>query len=151
MSQHNNPKLIIETAKVVGFDRGHALVECVSKSACGSCGSAEHCGNSAIAKAFPTRTHQLSVAITEEVKVGDSIELGLNAKNMLNSALLVYLLPLLLLIVGAGIGKTMQLSEGIIIMTSLFGLAIGFMMVKLSTRHFVTQAKYKPKMLRRTQ
>ncbi|MGY5452636.1 SoxR reducing system RseC family protein [Agarivorans sp. MS3-6] len=151
MSQHNNPKLIIETAKVVGFHQGQALVECVSKSACGSCGSAEHCGNSAIAKAFPTRTHQLSVEITEEVKVGDSIELGLNSKNMLNSALLVYLLPLLLLMAGAGMGKATQVSEGVVIITSLCGLLIGFVMVKLYTKRFMGHASYKPKMIRRSQ
>ncbi|WP_411991866.1 SoxR reducing system RseC family protein [Agarivorans sp. DSG3-1] len=153
MSQLNNGSLIIETAKVVEVDDGYATVECVSKSACGSCGSAEHCGNSAIAKAFPTRTHQLKVKLTDSVEVGDQIELGLVAKNMLQSALLVYLLPLIMLIAGAGIGKwlSQQIMAGdwLIALSAFSGLLLGFLSVRLLARYFIHHSRYRPRMLSR--
>ena len=129
---------------------GYAKVECVSKSACGSCASADNCGNSAIAKAFPTRVHQFQVKLTEDVEVGDQVELALNAKNMLQSAVFVYLVPIAMLIIGAALGKliTMQgvAGEWIIAVSTLMGLALGFLLVRSFTRFFARQARYRPKM-----
>ncbi|WP_406610857.1 SoxR reducing system RseC family protein [Agarivorans sp. JK6] len=150
MSRPSNSALIIETAKVVEVSDGYAKVECVSKSACGSCASADNCGNSAIAKAFPTRIHQLRVKLTETVEVGDQIELALNAKNMLQSALLVYLVPIAMLIIGAALGKfiTMQgfAGEWAIAICTLLGLALGFLLVRGFTRYFARQPRYRPQM-----
>lgn len=150
MSRHSNPALIIETAKVVEVGDGYAKVECVSKSACGSCASADNCGNSAIAKAFPTRVHQLQVKLTEAVEVGDQIELALNAKNMLQSAVLVYLVPIAMLMIGAALGKFITMrgiaGEWVIALSTLLGLALGFLLVRGLTRYFARQPRYRPKM-----
>ncbi|WP_432463572.1 SoxR reducing system RseC family protein [Agarivorans sp. QJM3NY_33] len=153
MNLPNNSNLIIETAKVVALEQGYAVVECVSKSACGSCGSAEHCGNSSIAKAFPHRVHRLSVKLTEEVQVGEQIDLGLNAKNMLTSALLIYLVPLLCLIVGAGLGQFLfaqqSSNEWGVVLMALLSLGLGFVSVRLFAKRVSRQLQYRPKMLRR--
>jgi len=152
LSQFNKPSLIIETAKVIAVDQGMATVECVSKSACGSCGSAEHCGNSSLAKAFPKRTHQLQVELTERVEPGEQIELALNAKNMLHSALVIYLMPLLLLIAGAGIGKAMfdsNLQELASILLGGVGLACGFILVKLYSKRHGQSQRFRPRMIGR--
>ncbi|WP_220718535.1 SoxR reducing system RseC family protein [Agarivorans litoreus] len=129
----------------------YAMVECVSKSACGSCASADNCGNSAIAKAFPTRVHQLQVKLTEAVEVGDNVELALNAKNMLQSAVIVYLLPLGMLIIGAALGKVVTAQgiagEWVIALSTLTGLALGFLTVRRFTGYFSRHARYRPKML----
>ncbi len=152
MSQFNKSSLIIETAKVIAVEQGKATVECVSKSACGSCGSAEHCGNSSLAKAFPRRTHHIQVELTENVKPGEQIELALNAKNIIHSALIIYLMPLLLLISGAGIGRAIfkpsQQELGSMLLGGL-GLACGFVLVKLYSKRYGQQQRFRPQMLGR--
>lgn len=152
MSQFNKPALIIETAKVIAVEQGKATVECVSKSACASCGSAEHCGNSSLAKAFPRRTHHLQVELTESVEPGEQIELALNAKNVLHSALIIYLMPLLLLIGGAGLGKALfnpSQQELASVLLGGLGLALGFMLVRLYAKRHGQSQRFRPRMLGR--
>ena len=86
--------MIIETAVVKSISGNLVTVECQSHSACNHCHASDSCGTGTVAKAFPQRSHRLVVNKTAAVNIGDTIEIGLREKNIVTSAMLVYLLPL---------------------------------------------------------
>ncbi|MCE9685325.1 SoxR reducing system RseC family protein [Shewanella sp. AS16] len=97
-----------EMARVVSYDAsGWATVEVEIKSGCNHCASSESCGTSAVAKAFSPKTQQFSIPCDQACRPGELLKLGLPESVILKAAALVYLLPLLGLFVGAGMGLLM--------------------------------------------
>ncbi|WP_026958630.1 SoxR reducing system RseC family protein [Aliagarivorans taiwanensis] len=136
--KQDQSELLIETAKVVEVTEHGAVVECISRSACSACSKAEDCGNSSLAKAFPSRVHRFEVATPLKVAPGEQVELGLPAKQLVRHALLVYLLPLVCLVLGSAggalLGAANGSSEGLSIAGAGIGLALGFVLSRRLSR-----------------
>jgi sigma-E factor negative regulatory protein RseC len=144
--------MIIETAVVKSITGDQVTVQCESHSACNHCHASENCGTGTVAKAFPQRSHRFIVTKTAAVMVGDKIEVGLREKNIITSAMLVYLLPLAAILIGTGLGHYLSLAlqldgEWLTILTAFVGGYIGFNCTRKLSVKFEQRFDFKPKML----
>ncbi|WP_459782748.1 SoxR reducing system RseC family protein, partial [Photobacterium sp. R1] len=65
-------------------------------------------GTGVVSKVLPGRQHQLTLStshITESIHIGQLVEIGLSERSVLQSALLVYVLPLLCMLLGTLLGQ----------------------------------------------
>ena len=128
--------MINETGKIISIEKLHgetiAVVECISKSACSGCHNQSSCGVGTVAKTFSDKTHQFEVPYKEGMEVDKLIELQINNRDLIKSASVAYLIPLLFFIGGALLAKQFDsLSEGGIIAIAVSCAAIGFIFTRL--------------------
>ncbi|MEI6898194.1 MAG: SoxR reducing system RseC family protein [Psychromonas sp.] len=128
--------MITETGKIIAIKEVQgvmiAQVECISKSACSSCNSHTSCGVGAVSEAFNNKAHRFDLPYKEGMEVDHSIELQISNGDLIKSASLIYLLPLLFFISSALVLKSFfNISEiGLIIISGLFAL-VGFIFTRL--------------------
>lgn len=144
--------MIVETALVTKISGNDITVQCESRSACDHCHASESCTTGAVSKAFPQRTHQLVVQKTADVVVGDRIEIGLKQKNIVTSAMLVYLLPLAFILLFTVLGQYLSHifavdGELLIILSAFFGGISGFTLARKISVKYEQHFDFKPKML----
>ena len=144
--------MIIETAIVKSVTGDQVSVQCESQSACNHCHASDNCGTGTVAKAFPHRTHHFTVTKTADVVAGDKIEIGLREKNLVTSAMLVYLLPLAAILLSLGLGQYLSQvlqfdGEGLVILAAFVGGYIGFTCTRKLSVKFDQSFDFKPKML----
>ncbi|OAN12581.1 transcriptional regulator [Photobacterium jeanii] len=140
-------------ATVVAVEPQAITVSCQQETSCGHCASRDSCGTGIVSKAVPGRAHTMTITTTEKVAVGDVVEIGLAEKSMLSSALLVYLLPLLFLIVGTVAGQwwfidLAQGSELGVIASAVSCAAIGLAVARFIARRIEGQSAYTPSLIR---
>ncbi|MCG6201492.1 SoxR reducing system RseC family protein [Psychromonas antarctica] len=128
--------MIKETGKIITIeDQGTekvAVVECISRSACSSCHNESSCGVGAVAKAFSDKSHQFKVPYKEGMEVNNFIELQINNSDLIKSATLAYLVPLLFFIGGALITKQFySVNESMLILIAISFAAIGFVVTRI--------------------
>lgn len=128
--------MIKETGKIIAVEMHDneriAVVECISRSACSSCHNESSCGVGTVAKAFSDKAHRLEVPYTDGMAVDKFVELQINSGDLIKSAMLAYLVPLLFLISGALITKQFHfINEGMLILIALSCAAIGFLFSRL--------------------
>jgi sigma-E factor negative regulatory protein RseC len=128
--------MIKETGKIVAIKEQNgervAVVECVSKSACSGCHNQNSCGVGSVAKTHGEKTHQFEVAYENGMQVDESIELQINNRDLVHSAIIAYLIPLVFLIGGAVLAKQLDsLSEGSLILIAVGSAAVGFIFTRL--------------------
>jgi sigma-E factor negative regulatory protein RseC len=110
---------------------GWAMVITEKGDACSNCESAQFCHSLADCSRIETR-----VINKADARVGDSVSLSLNSRSILKSALILYLLPTVSLVVGAVGGAGLHGHIGIgetsgAILFGLVGLVIGFAAARL--------------------
>ncbi|MFP2768765.1 SoxR reducing system RseC family protein [Oceanisphaera sp. KMM 10153] len=114
--------MIEEIATVLAVHADGVEVVCFSKSACGQCKQNSRCGTGLVSKALPGRDHRFVIATDLPLVVDQQVRIGIPEQSLISSALLVYLLPLLLLLGGAGLASVgLGLGDG----GTLAGAAIG--------------------------
>lgn len=90
-------------AKVVAVESGAALVEPAQPSGCSTCG-AGGCGAHRIGQVFTLRDKRYRVLDPRGSRVGETVVIGVADGALLRGSGAVYLLPLLLLFLGALLG-----------------------------------------------
>jgi len=144
--------MIIETAVVKSITGDQLTVQCESHSACNHCHASAECGTGTIAKAFPQRSHQFVVTGTAQVSVGDKIEVGLREKNIITSAMLVYLLPLFTMLTSIVLAQLLTTflqydNELSVILSAFTGVFLGFKLTKVFSANYEQRFDFKPKMV----
>jgi sigma-E factor negative regulatory protein RseC len=128
--------MLTETGRVVAVDSDTLWVETVSTTACGSCSAKSGCGQNLLARWASKRTY-LKVALEGRdpiaFEVGDLVTVGIPEDVVVTSSLLMYCLPIILLLAGAGLGQYATGSEAASMLAGLIGLAIGGLAAKLYT------------------
>ncbi|UTV28180.1 SoxR reducing system RseC family protein [Photobacterium atrarenae] len=140
-------------ATVVSVAPGRITVSCQQETSCGHCASRDSCGTGIVSKAVPGRSHQIDIPTREPVRVGEVVEIGLPEQSMLNSALLVYVLPLLCLILGAVVGQWWFVDlagggEPAVILTAALSAGAGLLLARRLARRLEHQTAYKPSLIR---
>ncbi|MFT6986953.1 MAG: sigma-E factor negative regulatory protein RseC [Psychromonas sp.] len=134
--------MITETGKIITIERQGtervAVVECISKSSCSSCHNESSCGVGTVAKAFSDKSHQFKVPYKKGMEVDKFVELQIKNSDLIKSATLAYLVPLLFFIGGALIAKQFDfINETMLILIAIGCAAIGFVFSRiLSNRMF---------------
>ncbi|ENM5826589.1 SoxR reducing system RseC family protein [Vibrio metoecus] len=122
--------------KVVPAQQGFQVtLSCEQQTSCSSCQSSQSCGTGVVSKALGNKTLFWRLQTTQALQAGEVVEIGLPEKSLLQSAALVYLLPLFFMMLGAWLGTQWlapmwDLGEGIVIFTSLLFIGLGVWVAK---------------------
>lgn len=140
-------------ATVIATRPGKMTVSCQQQSSCGSCASRDSCGSGIVSKALPGRQHQITITTEVQAKVGEVVEIGLSERSMLHSAMLVYVLPLLCLVLGAALGQWWFISlaggsELGVILTALVSGAVGLWLARHYAVRLEGVSAYQPSLIR---
>jgi len=134
-----------ETATVSQIDGNYAYLTPSPTSGCGQCSSKSSCGNFNFFKSSPSL---LQVKNTLDLKVGDTVVLGMPSHSLILSVMILYLLPLFSLFLLAMLGKAVGDELGSILM-GLLGLGLGILLTKKIVSHSSIKTQLKPTVLRK--
>nr|WP_252724336.1 SoxR reducing system RseC family protein [Vibrio hepatarius] len=123
-------------ASVKPISSGYTVeLSCEQQTSCSSCSSQKGCGTGIVSKAIGSKSLHWQLDTAQYVKKGQIVEIGLPEKDILQSATLVYLVPLIAMMLGA-LGGQWLLSpifgpgEGVVILTSALSTLIGIYCAK---------------------
>ena len=119
-----------------------ATLEIERKIACGLCGQTRGCGNSIWGKLFAHQSTAFKAQNCINAKVGDSVIVSINESALLKSALLLYILPLVTMLIGAILATQIHDTNGYAMLGALLGLVLGYVWVKghtMSSSYFKLQ------------
>jgi sigma-E factor negative regulatory protein RseC len=125
---------MLETrAIVVRTDQQMTLVEASQGNGCSQC-NGKGCGSGKLSQMFCNKPRQFQVDNPINARVGDEVIISLAEGALLRGVGLVYLLPLLLLVIGATLGTIAaaqpEQRDGYAAAGALFGLVAGFVFAK---------------------
>lgn len=147
--------MIEETASVVRTDGDFAWVETQRQSACGSCAGSKGCGTAALSKVLGKRRTEVRALNRAGARVGDRVIIGIEESALVRGSLAVYAVPLLVMLLGAGLGEALGRAPGadansLSMGFGLIGLGLGFLWLRRFTRRASRDPRYQPVVLRRT-
>lgn len=105
-------------------------LSCEQQTSCSSCSSSKSCGTGIVSKAIGKKALHWHLITSKAVKAGQIVEIGFPEKSLLQSAALVYLVPLFMLMLGAALGQLwlaplFNSGEGVTILLSALFIALG--------------------------
>lgn len=92
-------------ATVLDVQDDIVVVGCQQKTSCNHCTSPDSCGTGIVSKVLPGKVHHWAFHTDKKLTIGQMVEIGLPEKNLLQSAAIVYLVPLFFLLFGALISE----------------------------------------------
>lgn len=119
-------------------------LSCEQQTSCSHCASQKSCGTGIVSKAVGNKSHVWTLTTQDLVKPGQTVEIGLPEKNLLQFASIVYLFPLITLMIGALLGQSvfgplLGGGEGWTILCSIAFMGAGIWLA----RHFSTKLQSK--------
>ncbi len=142
--------MIKETGRVIAVEGGGVWVETIQQSACESCSAQKGCGQSLLAKATG-KTTAIRVlpgdCNLQEVRVGDEVDIGIPEQVIVNGTLLVYLLPLLMMVVGAVVVGSAYEGDISTAIGGVLGLSGGSLLVRLHSYYNKNNNEVHPTLL----
>lgn len=123
----NDINMLEETGRVVAIEGRYAVIETQQRSACGHCNVGDSCGTSVLAGLFSKRRNRVRLENHLDLSVGDQAVIGINESVLLSTAVMAYLLPLLMMITLAVISSLSGFGDGINFVVGMLGLFIGMM------------------------
>ena len=145
--------MIEERARVVAVDGDSVLLQTQRQTSCGSCEVKSGCGTSVLAGIVGQKITQLKLPNTLGAKPGDEVLLGMSENALVTGSLLVYVIPLLMLLLGALAGELVATQLGMDVeLMPVVGGALGFVLAILLVRGWLqrtsTGLQMQPVMLR---
>lgn len=122
--------MIEQTATVVSIDDEQIWLDVERQSSCSGCKLRNGCGTGLLSRHVGKRFSRLAVPRTENVQVGEQVQVQIAEKELLSGALMMYLLPLAGLIGGAGLVTMLSGPAWLEIASGLGGLAAGFVWLR---------------------
>lgn len=146
--------MIESPAKVMRTDGDVAYVEVRNSSGCGSCGVGKECPTILLSQVFGGAKREFRVRNDVGAKAGESVVVGLEEGALLKGSLTMYLLPLLLLFIGAvssmSLAPSAALRDVYSIVGGGVGLVTGFIWVKLYATRLGANRHFQPVILRKS-
>ncbi|MDC7715441.1 SoxR reducing system RseC family protein [Vogesella sp. LYT5W] len=131
---------MLETeAQVVSCQGGEAMVRPTPHSPCGQCDPQHGCRSLSLARMFVLREPLFRVRNPAAAGIGDKVIVAVHERALLVSTGLLYCLPLLALLVGAVLGRTLGELPSVLLAFSLFALTLWWVKRYASvvtSRHF---------------
>lgn len=143
---NDNTTMLEETATVVEVIDDRLIAETESRSGCSHC-STGSCTTSVVAKLFGVRRNRLVMENSLDARPGDQVVVGIPDELLVRASVMAYLLPLISMLGVTAVGDALGMSEILLSLLALGGLAIGFFMVRWVIRRGPSQ-RYKPHLLR---
>ncbi len=144
---------MIETqARVLEIESGAALVEPMEPSGCSACGTkGGGCGADRIGQVFTLRSKRYRVLDPRGSKVGEAVVIGVADGAVLRGSGAVYLVPLLLVFMGAMLAShfaPLANSDAWSIAGAAIGFVLGTIWLLWFSRRAARDARFQPVILR---
>ena len=147
--------MIEEQAVVVAVEKERAYLNIERSNPCGLCGATQGCGISVWGKLFGRSQRRISTTNLLEAHVGDRVVIGIREDALLTGSVAAYLVPLLLLCLGAVLGgylsEIRSASDLYAGMGAFLGLMLGLAWVRFVMHNTASEGVYQPVMLRRSE
>lgn len=141
--------MMIEQATVLAYQNGIATVQSHAKQGCGGCSATSGCGTKALsALSGEKQAPQFQLPVSEPLKSGDKIEIGLAEQRLLSAILWLYGLPLLSLLLSALLFSTLLENELAVLAMMLLSTAAVFILIKRKMKK-MHQAAFTPVFVRK--
>lgn len=140
--------MIEESGRVVAVEEGAVWVESIRQTACQSCAARKGCGHSALAKIGQQHKSHVKALNAFDLNVGDQVVIGVPEDVVMKGTLVAYLMPLVLMLVGAIAADSIVSSDLWVGLSGLFGLALGFLLVRFHFHAIAKDKRYQPVVLR---
>lgn len=136
-----------ECGTVIEVQNNYVVLEIMQQDACASCAAQGACAVLGGGK------KQISVVNSLNARKGDKVEFGISDRGSLISALIVYALPILLLLVGMLCGSVLFQkgsfsSDGAMAVGGIAGILIAFCIIKIVNPIIKKMNIFRPRMLR---
>lgn len=122
--------MIEEFAVVTQRLDGFVMLEVERRTACGLCGQQRGCGNATWGKLLGHQSQEFLAKNTIDVKVGDSVVVGIDEKIVLSTVFYLYLVPLLSMLAAALFADQFFSDDLWVALFAALGLVVGFFWVK---------------------
>ncbi|OAT35205.1 SoxR-reducing system protein RseC [Proteus myxofaciens] len=139
--------MVKEWATVVHWHKGRVLLRYGSSAGCGSCQARAACGSYLLNKIGPETVHQLELSVKQPLVTGQKVEVGIPENNLLLSAMLVYLTPLIGLFIVAGIASFWLSNEFSIFCSGAIGGIVGFLLARKVATWWSKDKNFEPVIL----
>ncbi|RZR15272.1 SoxR reducing system RseC family protein [Vibrio vulnificus] len=122
--------------QVTPNDHGFEVaLSCEQQTSCSSCASQKSCGTGVVSKAFGNKSLLWHLETQRRLHAGQVVEIGIPEQSLLQSAMLVYLLPIVAMLLGALFGHLvlspwLEMGEGAVVLTSMLFAFIGILLAK---------------------
>lgn len=141
--------MLEETGRVTRVDEQGVWVTVLRKSTCSACSNQAGCGQGMMERLGIGQSSSPIHAVTElTLSVGDKVVIGIPEEALVQSAIFVYLLPLLALLAGAGLATQWQWSEPAVIALSFGCLVFCAVVVRVGVARYADKPHQKPVVLR---
>ncbi|WP_179038454.1 SoxR-reducing system protein RseC [Limnobaculum xujianqingii] len=131
-------------ATVIDWQQGIATLRCEQQAGCSSCQSKASCGTRVLNKLGPQVIHDLQIPVEQPLSPGQRVELGIPESGVLLSALLVYMVPLLGILLCSGLFYYGLGSDIAAIIGAIVGGVSGFVIARFYAAKFATNASVHP-------
>lgn len=142
--------MLEERAKIVSIDDGSVWVETVQLSTCGSCRAQKGCGQSLLAS-LGAKPNYLRVLVpntsTANFRPNQFVTIGLPENIVVNTSLLLYLVPLCLLLLCSAFAHTFYGNELFTIIMAVVGLCFGSLFIKYFSEKYQHDQRFQPVLL----
>jgi sigma-E factor negative regulatory protein RseC len=130
--------MIEQTAVVLRIDGQFALVEAQRESSCGQCNAKKGCGTGILENSIGRRAMQLKAINRCNAQPGDEVVVAVPEKGFIKSAFFTYLLPLLLMLLGAVAAQQLSILRDSAYQDfiALAGAAVGFVAAMIILRRY---------------
>lgn len=122
--------MIREWTTVESWQNGVATLRAEIKSACSSCPERKGCGSHLLNQGGIRNAYVMQISCPQPLQPGQRVELGITGKSLLESAVLVYITPLLGLFVVAGLFQLLFHTDLAAACGALVGGAGGFIIAR---------------------
>lgn len=141
--------MIEEQGRVVALESGAVWVETLRKSTCSSCSANAGCGQGLLDRLGVGGRRGYVRALSDlPLRVGDAVVIGVREDLLVRGSLLVYLVPLLGLLVAAGLAESLALGEPLVILCAFAGLALAGLGVRWHSARTADDPGLQPVVLR---
>lgn len=147
--------MIEETAIVTESSGEIAQVRTLRKTTCGTCNAQSNCGAHVLTKFFAAKIRTYAVLNPIGADIGEQVVIGIPERALTNLSFLFYIVPLLSMILAAGVAENFMLNifgvagEPLTILSGLLGLVMGLISVKYHANRIRRSNKLQVTILRR--
>ncbi len=136
-----------EWATVISWHDGVAILHSETKTSCNRCSARKGCGSHLLNQIGPKNAHIIEIRCQNPLQPGQRVELGIGEKNLLGSAMLVYMAPLVSLFVIASVFYILLDTDLAAITGALLGGIGGFLVAKSLVAHISSRSDFQPVIL----
>ena len=133
---------MLESGQVIDVAGAHARVQITPTASCGGCGHSHSCSGS------EGRSFVVEADNPCDAKAGDQVSVDMAPVSQWLAITFVFVVPLVLMFVGLGLGYRLGSAEWAAVIGALVGLLAGFGVLWVVYRRLEANADYQPTVVR---